>query len=418
MSLSIRPNLPNSILPYNHRRSAATSSSPPSQDGNGATTQRLQSAMREQFAAKAQDPRAFHDMMAKTFGPGYDSAKAEGLRKLALAGDFSWLPPVKLLDSASLKGAHGAYDAQQGVVYIDAELAAKNPKLAASTYVEEAGAHLDTMLNATDTLGDEGEMFRRLMGGEKLSAQDVAQIKADDDRGTITVDGKQIAVEFWNPIKSIKKAAKAVGGAIKKAVTGVGSAVKSAASHAWNGVKSFGSAIKNAGSTAMDGMLAAGDKLMSGLGKMTVGFVKNLFTGNVGDAFKSLFGGAQDIVIGVPKQLIRTTIDTARDAAKSVTHLLPEVIGSKIRTVFDKSFNFVGGFTDGFLDALGRTVSAFTDPVSGFLGDVEAAVKRAIDGDFKGAAKAFGAAFKNVPGNFKEGFLNVVAGPQPTPTPA
>lgn len=413
MSLTIRPNhSSNSILPYGHRPASAAAAGPPkaSQD---ASTARLQSAMREQFAAKAQDPKAFHDLMAKSFGPGYDRAKAEGLRQQALEGDFSWLPPVRLLDSATLKGANGAYDAQNGVVYINEELAAKDPALAASTYVEEAGAHLDTLLNTADSIGDEGEMFRRLLSGEKLSASDIAGIRAENDHGTITVDGKQVSVEFWNPLGAIKDAAKAVGGAVKKAVKGVGSAVKSAASHAWNGIKSFGSAIKNAGKTAMDGLLGAGESLMGGLGKMTIGFGKNLIQGKVGDAFGSLFEGAKDIVLDMPKKVVRTVIDTARDAAKSVTHLLPEFIGSKIRTVFDKGFNFVGGFTDEFFGATRRFVSMFTDPVAGLVRDFENGVRLAIDGDLRGAVDSFGGAFKNLPGRFKDGFMNLIAPPAP-----
>lgn len=418
MSLSIRPNSAQSTLPtYGHRPSASASAGPPATAADP-TTAKLQSAMRDQFAAKANDPKAFHDLMAKSFGPNYDQAKAEGLRQKALAGDFSWLPPVRLLDSASLKGANGAYDAGNGVVYINAELAAKNPALAASTYVEEAGAHLDTMLNTSDAIGDEGEMFRRLMGGENLSATDVAAIRAENDHGTIKVDGKEVAVEFWNPLGAIKDAAKAVGGAVKKAVKGVGSAVKSAASHAWNGIKSFGGALKDAGKTLIDGMLGAGEKLMGGLGKMTIGFGLNLVKGNVGDAFKSLFSGAQDIVLDMPKKLIRTGIDTARDAVKSVTHLLPEFIGSNLRKGLDKSFNFVGGFTDEFLGATRRFVSIFTDPVAGIVGDLESTVRKAIDGDFRGALDAFAGVFKNIPGRFKEGFLNLIKPQEADAVPA
>lgn len=420
MSLSIRPQYSthlNQVRTANHSRPAVTASPTRPPGDSSALTQQLQSTMRQQFADKAQDPRAFHELMQQTFGPGYDKAKAESLRQQALGGDFSWLPPVRLVDAKTLQGANGAYDAAKGVVYINAELAASNPQLAASTFVEEAGAHLDKLLNKTDAKGDEGEMFRRLMSGEKLSAADVAAIRSENDHGTITVDGKQVAVEFWNPFSSIKKAAKAVGGAVKKAVSGVGGAIKSAASHAWNGIKSFGGALKSTATNAWDKLLETGDKLMGGLGKMTIGFGKNLITGHVGDAFKSLFAGAQDIVIGMPKNFIRTAIDAGRDVLKSVTHLLPEVIGSKIRTVIDKGMNFVGGFTDGFMDGLGRGVSMFTDPVTGFLGDLESSVRNLIRGDWREAGSAFTDAFKNLPSRFKDGFLNFVA-PQPEPEPA
>ncbi len=347
---------------------------------------RLQSTMKEQFATAAKDPRGFHDLMQKVYGAGYDHEKAEGLRQKALAGDFSWLPPVKLLDSQTLHGANGAYDAKDGVVFINADLAAKDPKLAASTYVEEAGAHIDTLLNKSDTVGDEGEMFRRLLSGEKLSAAQVKEIRSDDDRGTITVNGQQVAVEFWNPFSSIKKAVK-----------GVGSAIKSAASHVKNAVKDFGHAIKETGSKFMDRMMNAGSTLFSGFGKMTFGFAKNLFTGHVGDAFKSFFKGLDDSFLQFPKQLVRGAIDSVHDAANAVTQLLPGAIGSFTRTILGKGFDFVGSAFDHGFDKLSNVLTAITNPVTGFASDLENSVRLLLNGDFKEAAKLFGKSFLHVP---------------------
>lgn len=386
MNLSIRPDAAYTNRATNLHTPTSRATAPPPRAESESLTRDVQSKMREQFAAKAQDPRAFHDLMGQVYGPNYDQGKAEELRQKALAGDFSWMPPVRLVDAETLHGANGAYDAASGTVFINADIAARDPDLAASTYVEEAGAHLDSMLNKTDTLGDEGEMFRRLMSGEKLSQADIAEIRADDDRGTITVDGKQIQVEFWNPFSAVKKAAK-----------GIGNAVKSAASHAWNAVKSTGSALKDAGKKIQDGLLAAGDKLMGGLGKMTIGFGKNLIQGKVGAAFQSIFDGATDVVLGMPKQLVRTVVDGARDAVKSVTHLLPNVIGKHVRNGLDKVFNFVGGAFDKTFDFVNRVVHVFTNPVAGFFGDLETSVRQLLNGDFKDAAKTFGKSFLNLP---------------------
>ena len=74
-----------------------------------------------------------------------------------------------------------------GTVLINESL---DPSLAASTFVEEAGHHLDTKLNTQDTQGDEGELFRRILSGEKLSPTQVADIRAENDKGIIKVDGK------------------------------------------------------------------------------------------------------------------------------------------------------------------------------------------------------------------------------------
>ena len=42
--------------------------------------------------------------------------------------------------------------------------------------------HLDTLLNTENTVGDEGEMFRRLLGGEKFDEDQLAAIRADNVR--------------------------------------------------------------------------------------------------------------------------------------------------------------------------------------------------------------------------------------------
>ena len=72
------------------------------------------------FRALAQDRDAFHQMMRTVYGGQYDMAKAESLRRRALAGDVSWLPPIEFRSDAELRGANGAYDARRGVVYLNA----------------------------------------------------------------------------------------------------------------------------------------------------------------------------------------------------------------------------------------------------------------------------------------------------------
>src|SRR5262249_8666015 len=154
---------------------------------------------------------------------------------------------------AVLTGGNGAFDASRGVVYINDKFV-NDPAMAAQIYSEETGHFLDTKLNKTDTPGDEGEMFRRLLHGEKLTAEQKAEIRADDDHGVIYVNGKATEVEFWNPFKAVAKAvtgaAKAVGHAVSGAASAVGHAVSSAASAvghavssavktAWGGTTSF-----------------------------------------------------------------------------------------------------------------------------------------------------------------------------------
>ena len=152
---------------------------------------------RDQFSQVASDSARFRSMMAQVYGPGHDPEAAEALRQRALAGDYGWLPPVRYVSADSLGGALGAYDASNGEVLINADL--RGDPMAQGVYVEEAGHHLDTLVNSGDAAGDEGELLRRLLAGETLGTGQLTQIRGEDDRGAIYVDGRRIEVEFWDP---------------------------------------------------------------------------------------------------------------------------------------------------------------------------------------------------------------------------
>jgi hypothetical protein len=262
----------------------------------------VQSEFRRQFGELATDKKKFHDTMRTVFGEGYDAAKAEQFRQRAQAGDFGWLPPVKLVSAETLGGANGAYDAESGVVLLNKSL---DPELAASTYVEEAGHHLDAQLNSKDSAGDEGELFRRVLSGEKLSSAQVAEIRAENDKGIVYVDGKAKQVEFWNPFKAIGNAVKSVGSAIGSAVKSVGNAIGSA-------VKSVGNVVKEVGKRVGDGL----HSLATGIRDTVVGVGRNLwegmgtFFGGVGKLFTGKFKEAfQQMGSGLAKTFLQTPAD-------------------------------------------------------------------------------------------------------------
>jgi hypothetical protein len=263
----------------------------------------VQSTFRRQFGELAADKKQFHDTMKNVFGEGYDATKAEQFRQQAQAGNFDWLPPVKLVSAETLGGANGAYDAESGTVLLNESL---DPSLAASTFVEEAGHHLDTQLNSKDSAGDEGELFRRVLSGEKLSSAQVAEIRAENDKGIVYVDGKAKEVEFWNPFKAIGNAAKAVGNAIGSAAKAVGNAVGSAA-------KAVGNVVKEAAVRVGDGVRS----LVTGAVSTVVGAVRN-----VGEGIGTFFGGVGKLFTGNFKEglkqmgsgLVKTFLQTPADA--------------------------------------------------------------------------------------------------------
>jgi len=98
----------------------------------------------------------FHHTMKQVYRDNYTFEKAESLRQQALDGNLAWLPEVRYVDADTLGGANGAYDADSETLLLNADLAGS--ALAAPTLVEEAGHHLDNVLNIRDARGDKRNM--------------------------------------------------------------------------------------------------------------------------------------------------------------------------------------------------------------------------------------------------------------------
>ncbi|MFQ5590065.1 MAG: DUF4157 domain-containing protein [Phycisphaerae bacterium] len=344
----------------------------------------MQELFKEQFGAKARDAGEFHSFMKQVFGDSYDARKAEQYRQMALKGDFSFLPPIEFVSSSTLGGANGAYNAEAGVVYINSDLK-NNVGLAARTYVEEAGHHLDTKLNKADTRGDEGEMFRRVLSGEKLSAAQMREIRAENDKGVITVDGKQVEVEFWNPFKAIGKAFKSIGKAIGKAAKGVWNGIKSVGEGIWKGVKSVG-----------EGLWNGAKSFVKGIGRGVGGFVVNLFQGNFGEAFEELGGGLKEAFFDAPAHLVKGALrgvqhvvnggfNAVEDVVDGATYLLGP-LGKPVRAVTSRVLDAVRGIGTGVVDAATGVVLNVIEGADTMLNGAG----KILTGDFKGGFKDLG----------------------------
>ncbi len=351
--------------------------------GSGSSAEeKVKSAFKQEFADKAADKKSFDAFMQQIFGDKYDKNLAEQYRQQALRGDFSFLPDVKFVDAATLQGGRGAYNEAEGVVYINRDIAASDPALAAQVFVEEAGAHLDAKLNTVDTKGDEGEMFRRVLSGEQLSAHEIEVIRNDDDHGTINVDGKQVQVEFWFGGDIVD----AVGGAVKDAVVG-----------AYEGVKEVG-----------EGIVGSVEDVGKGLWEMTGGFVGNVFQGNFSEAFDSVLRGADRAVFQSTERLTSATLKGAQKTLNGVTDGLGP-IGEPFRWVDDRVFDIGQNGLDTTF-GIGRDAFRFLpDIANGFAGDVERSIKLAADGRWGDAGKQFGMAFVHIPVNMAGGVIDMSA---------
>ena len=228
------------------------------------------------------------------------------------------------------------------MVYINKDMAASDPAKAAQTFVEEAGHHLDAQLNTVDTQGDEGEMFRRVLGGEQLSAQQVADIRNENDNGTITVDGKQVQVEFWNPFKAVADAAKAVGeGRVVPSSTGPRrwAVPSSTAPRPWaTPWSTWARASTTASRTSPTGVWGAAKDIGQGLWDMTGGFVSNLFQGNISEAFDSVVRGVDRAVFQSTQRLASGVLRGMQSVTNGITDALGP-IGKPLRWVTDRAFD-------------------------------------------------------------------------------
>ncbi|WP_217474757.1 VCBS domain-containing protein [Stutzerimonas stutzeri] len=151
-----------------------------------------------QFLAQASDAQLFELFHGDQAEPG--EAWAAELDNLRTAiGNGSLEIGVSLLDNAEIQGALAAYAAQgpdgEPVIYLNRDwLGVLDATQFTKLLVEEYGHHLDHLLNpGGDTAGDEGQRFAAEVNGDDTSGLGFA---ADDDHGTLAVEGHSTDVEF------------------------------------------------------------------------------------------------------------------------------------------------------------------------------------------------------------------------------
>lgn len=150
---------------------------------------------KQQFGELATNKAEFHQVMQTAFGDAVSVEKVEALRERVLEKDFSWMPEMQYVDAVTLQGAEGAYAESSNTIYLNEDSRGTGVNYLA--YVEELGHGIDQLLNDNDSLGDEGAVFAVAMMGESLSVEELALLRAEDDSGSIEIDGEPIEVEFF-----------------------------------------------------------------------------------------------------------------------------------------------------------------------------------------------------------------------------
>jgi pimeloyl-ACP methyl ester carboxylesterase len=114
-------------------------------------------------------------------------------------GVFLNLPDVVVLSDATLNGNAGAYSAQRQEIYLSSTLVQSDDLTGALPRVlaEELGHYIDHLLNPSgDTVGDEGELFSKVLLGQEVTDAELARIQSENDFGLLHLGGENVAVEF------------------------------------------------------------------------------------------------------------------------------------------------------------------------------------------------------------------------------
>jgi RHS repeat-associated protein len=131
-------------------------------------------------------------------GGAIDIVKADKIAQTFIDGDLTLQSLVKVLPSEVLKGTSGVFDTVTNQIYISDAFIHENinnPSAVTTVLLAEFGHYLDAQLNTVDAEGDEGEIFAALLQGYALTEANLAALKAEDDRITLSLDGQEHVVE-------------------------------------------------------------------------------------------------------------------------------------------------------------------------------------------------------------------------------
>ncbi len=142
--------------------------------------------VRSQLQKFASNPQ-FQQQLSAAFGVGVN---VDSYRLDWQDGDFSVLLGIEILPSTVMGNAKGAYAAATDRIYLSQDFLLANldrPEVIASVLLEEAGHRIDARLNRVDSLGDEGELFSRIVRNIPTSDTQLQQIGTEDDRNQIVL---------------------------------------------------------------------------------------------------------------------------------------------------------------------------------------------------------------------------------------
>ena len=150
---------------------------------NSAVVESLQSL--QGFAATPE----FEAKMDLAFGNNWDKE-----------ANISW-PAIRVISSAEIDGANGAFAEATQTIYLSQEFLAQNLENIGevrNVWLEEFGHSIDSQINIVDAQGDEGKIFSAVVQGKDLDEVDIEVLKGENDRAFVEIDGKTLEIEKDN----------------------------------------------------------------------------------------------------------------------------------------------------------------------------------------------------------------------------
>ncbi|MDJ0692085.1 MAG: hypothetical protein QNJ41_26775 [Xenococcaceae cyanobacterium MO_188.B32] len=141
--------------------------------------------------------------LTTAFGSEYNRDAAEDLVTQWQTEDFNSFPEIEIRNSAEINGANGAYSVDTNKIYIAEEYLltnADNINAVSDLVLEEYGHYVDAQINPVDAFGDEGDIFAGLVQGQSFTDEQLQQLKLENDRAVVAIDGSEISIEQNNGI--------------------------------------------------------------------------------------------------------------------------------------------------------------------------------------------------------------------------
>jgi VCBS repeat-containing protein len=193
----------------------------------------------------------FQAIIHLALGDTVDTAKTGALQQSWKTGDFTSLPAIALRPAGDLGGANGAYVRATDTIYLSRDFLYQNrhnPEDVTRVVLEEIGHAIDARVNVTDSPGDEGAIFSRLVLGQPIDANVLAILRAENDIHSLTLDGQTLEAEFSDAYTGNNLGA--IVGGLQTIFTNLDSSLKTVAFA--NRLPLVGSVLKDTTDPALD----------------------------------------------------------------------------------------------------------------------------------------------------------------------